>query len=77
MCIYVLGAVTYLVFEEDAGEHFDARVHAEQLERQVQREVDEREARVVRQREDERRVQVHRQHRHLQRDTDTGGRHGQ
>ena len=45
----------HLVLEHDEGEHFEARVHAEELERQVEREVDHVEAGVVRQGEDERR----------------------
>ena len=45
-----------LVLEQDEREHLDAHVDAEQLERQVQRIVDELEARVVRQREQHRRL---------------------
>ena len=52
---------THLVLEYDEREDLEAHVDAEQLQRKVQWEVDEREPRVVRQGERQRAVQVRRQ----------------
>ena len=50
------GHVTHLVLEQHGFDHLHVGVHAEQLERQVKRVVDERQARVVGQREHHLRV---------------------
>ena len=54
-------ALTDLVLEYDEREDLQARLHAEQLERQVQGEVDQGEPGVVRQGQRQRRVQLRRQ----------------
>ena len=58
-------ARTYLVFEDDAGQDSEAGVDPEQLEGEMEREVDEPEACVVREGEQQRGVEVGRQDGHL------------